>query len=151
LPADGNDLSVYDGFLRERETVHETSFSFLYLANVLGAMCGTLLTADVFVELFGFRRTLGIAGVTNGVIAATSLALGRWFTVYRRCPAGISLRGRLHRRTAEKRSGSSGEAVGSPAPDLCDSVFNGFTSMSLEVIWVRDSRRRWGRQCTPLR
>src|SRR5262245_34474658 len=42
-------------YVREREPTESHSFSYLYLANVLGAMSGTLLTAVVFVELFGFR------------------------------------------------------------------------------------------------
>src|SRR5450631_2105036 len=39
-------------FIRERDSRNAESFSFLYLANVLGAMCGTFLAALVFVELF---------------------------------------------------------------------------------------------------
>src|SRR5208337_2371201 len=48
------------------------SFSFLYLANVLGAMSGTILTAIVFVEMFGFHHTLWIAAAGNFVIAGIS-------------------------------------------------------------------------------
>jgi len=41
-------------YVRERDCKNTASFSFLYLANVLGAMSGTLLTAVVLVELLGF-------------------------------------------------------------------------------------------------
>src|SRR5215472_5694247 len=49
-----------------------TSFSFLYLANVIGAMTGTLASALVLVELFGFQRTWMIAAVGNFMIAGAS-------------------------------------------------------------------------------
>jgi spermidine synthase len=62
-------------FLRENDSDTQ-SFSFLYLANVLGAMTGTLLTSVVLIEVFGFRRTLWIAGGLNGLIAVISLILG---------------------------------------------------------------------------
>ena len=44
-------------------------FSYLYLANVLGAMVGALGSAYVFIELLGFSRTLLVAvGVNAGII-----------------------------------------------------------------------------------
>src|SRR5580700_6318124 len=39
-------------YIREQDSGQTTSFSFLYLANVLGAMSGTLLSAVVYIELF---------------------------------------------------------------------------------------------------
>src|SRR5579862_7604007 len=47
-------------YIREDERHDPKSFSFLYTANVLGAMTGTLLSAVVFIELLGFHKTLGI-------------------------------------------------------------------------------------------
>src|SRR5208283_4571676 len=44
-------------FIRERESGNTASFSFLYLANVLGAMSGTLLAALVWIEMVGFHHT----------------------------------------------------------------------------------------------
>ena len=41
-------------YVREQDQRNSESFSFLYVANVLGAMIGTLVTAFVLVELFGF-------------------------------------------------------------------------------------------------
>ena len=41
-------------FIKDQESSTETSFSFLYLANVIGAMCGTILTADVLGGTPGF-------------------------------------------------------------------------------------------------
>ena len=48
-------------YVRERDSQNTKSFSFLYLANVLGAMSGTFLTAIVLVELLGFHHTLWVA------------------------------------------------------------------------------------------
>ena len=53
------------------------AFSFLYLANVLGAACGTLASAFVLVELLGFRATLAIAVAVNVLVAATAFARSR--------------------------------------------------------------------------
>src|SRR5262245_26892895 len=63
-------------YVRERDPGNSQSFSFLYLANVLGAMFGTLLTALVLVELFGFHGTLGIAAAGNAVVVLISSYLG---------------------------------------------------------------------------
>jgi spermidine synthase len=117
-------------FIRQRESAHDTSFSFLYIANVIGAMCGTILTADVLVELLGFRNTLMVAGLTNFLIAAISVALGV----------------RSRNSAASRKdflAGPGGDAVpierGRTAAWIYGILFaTGFTSMSLEVIWVRD-------------
>src|SRR5581483_3740347 len=47
----------------------ERSFSYLYLANVLGAILGTLVPAFVLIELFGFAGTLHIASAANALLA----------------------------------------------------------------------------------
>src|SRR2546422_9342857 len=51
------------------------SFSYLYVANVLGATAGTIGSALVLIELFGFRGTLLVAASLNGLLAASALAL----------------------------------------------------------------------------
>lgn len=59
-----------------REQGEEPSgFSYLYLANVLGAMAGTFLTAVALIEIFGFHDTLRIAGAGNFTITIISFAL----------------------------------------------------------------------------
>jgi spermidine synthase len=47
-------------FVRTVDRTFETSFSFLYLANVVGAMCGTAITAGPS------RRALGISRHAHG-------------------------------------------------------------------------------------
>jgi spermidine synthase len=63
-------------FVKEVDRSSNQSFSFLYLANVIGAMFGTLVTAAVLIELLGFRHTLWVAGGFNLLIAAASVAIG---------------------------------------------------------------------------
>ena len=59
-------------YVREQDCQNTESFSFLYLANVLGAMSGTFLTAIVLVELLGFHHTLWVAAAGNFTIAFIS-------------------------------------------------------------------------------
>lgn len=119
-------------FLKERESEkNHSSFSFLYVANVIGAMFGTILTADVLVELLGFKKTLLVAGCTNFAITGISLWLSQ------RYPYKV----KKATRTKEK------VAVTASTPTLSAKevlwyytvlFVTGFTSMSLEVIWVRN-------------
>ena len=62
-------------YVRERDTEQSESFSFLYLANVLGAMGGTLLSAIVLIEVLGFTHTLWFAAVGNFGIALIALTI----------------------------------------------------------------------------
>src|ERR1700687_2902094 len=75
--------------VRERDPENTRSFSYLYLANVLGAMSGTLLTAIVLVEVFGFKHTLWIAAAANFSIALIS----GWLAWRQRSSAGRVLSG----------------------------------------------------------
>lgn len=106
----------------------ERSFSALYLANVLGAAAGTLASAFVLIELFGFRGTLSIAASGNASIAAAALLLAlRW-----KDSAAAAL------------SPEAGPGAGSGVMPAARSRFalaalfvTGLTSMALEVVWVR--------------
>ena len=52
----------------------QRSFSFLYLANVIGAVAGAI--APLFlIELYGFRSTMRVATACNLIIAASAFAL----------------------------------------------------------------------------
>jgi spermidine synthase len=116
-------------FVRESEDRFTGSFSFLYLANVLGAMCGTLMTALVLVEAFGFRHTLWIAACGNLLIAAASTGLA-WFrrgaVVFRPNEHGVA-------------SGTSqAQPVGLSVRMIRWLLFStGFCSMAMEVVWSR--------------
>jgi len=52
-----------------------SSFSFLYVANLVGALLGTLVSAFVMIELLGFRGTLHVALALNLTLALGALLL----------------------------------------------------------------------------
>ena len=64
---------------REGLAGSERSFSYLYLANVLGATSGTLVSAFVLVEIFGFAATLLVTALVNVLLAG---AATWWLTEY---------------------------------------------------------------------
>ena len=103
----------------------ERSFSYLYLANVLGAATGTIVSALFLIELVGFRRTLFVAGALNLLVAAAATALS--FRI-ERAPV-----------TAVQPPGPA-EALNTlfVGNSLLALLFlSGLTSMAFEVVWVR--------------
>jgi spermidine synthase len=112
-------------YVREQEKESAKSFSFLYFANVLGAMSGSILTVLVLVEVLGFVHTLVFAAAGNVLIAAVSVGLG--FKSLRRetksfpSPAAPAL-----------TSGAAGSRL---APWILFST--GFSAMAMEVVWTR--------------
>lgn len=118
-------------YARERNRGSTDSFSYLYLANVLGAMSGCLLTAVVFVEIFGFRQTLWIAAVINFAIAA----LSGW--VAWRQPRPTSEASARKAKGAPKSSKHRATRA-SGARFIKWILFStGFAAMGMEVIWAR--------------
>jgi len=130
-------------FVKKREAsgnFQATSFSYLYQANIVGALCGVILTTTVLVEYVGFSMTLLISASFNLLIAIAS------FTVV------YYLR-------------SSADHSNTPAPRLTDRIvvdaesfpviselsasgtklthseiilfMSGFVSMAAEVVWTR--------------
>jgi spermidine synthase/MFS family permease len=98
------------------------SFSYLYLANVLGAGLGTLASAFVLIELFGFRGTALIAASLNALLAATALAL----SLVRVGGGSLPDVGAGHAPSAESANSIPWLLFGT-----------GLASMGLEVVWVR--------------
>jgi spermidine synthase len=117
-------------YVREEAADQADSFSYLYFANVLGAMTGTIVTAFVLVELFGFHDTLTLAATGNFAIAALSV--------------GIGWKGRRADRTPSS-STAAAEAVpqNSPAGPADGRLIRwilfttGFSAMAMEVVWTR--------------
>ncbi|HSV16238.1 MAG TPA: hypothetical protein VLI90_18390 [Tepidisphaeraceae bacterium] len=119
-------------FVKEKDAKRSDSFSFLYVANVLGAMLGTALTAIVLVEVLGFHHTLWVAAGGNFLIALTSSWLG--------VAEGAS---------PQPREGDPSEDSGAATRTLVTSdrladplskslLFStGFLSMAMEVVWSR--------------
>jgi spermidine synthase len=107
----------------------EDGFSYLYLANVLGALAGTLLTPVALVELLGFRGTLVVGLVAN------------W------CAAAVAFRLSLHKDAGQIIESAPQLQVPQPAlgqtppvPSaftLCILFTTGLASMGMEVVWTR--------------
>ena len=121
-------------YVRERDPENTESFSFLYLANVLGAMAGTLLTAFVLVEVLGFRHTLWVAAAGNFLITGVSL----WLAASRQ--ADHSLQTTEHGpRTTDHGLRTTDNDSKHLSPQLVLGIlfWTGFASMAMEVVWIR--------------
>lgn len=101
------------------------SFSFLYLANVLGALLGTCLPL-ILIERFGFHKTLGVGSVFNFLLVVMSIALS----------FGSRSGDRVMSTEAASRTIVSVQS--SEANRLLWLLFGtGLTSMAAEIVWVR--------------
>jgi predicted membrane-bound spermidine synthase len=99
------------------------SFSYLYMANVTGAVAGTILPL-LLIELLGFRGTLSVGTVCNCLIALAALMLSR----------------RAPRAAMTESAEPTPEPAKSAAPGgslLLLLFLTGLTSMGMEVVWVR--------------
>ena len=117
---------------RDRRLESRRSFSFLYLANVFGAVAGSLIPLAL-IELWGFSRTLQFGMLLNVAICGAAFRLAGKQTP----PAGAS--------------SSDGGPVAEPAAAgfsfnlrqiLANSTLwllfaTGLTSMGMEVVWTR--------------
>jgi spermidine synthase len=113
-------------YIRECKEHDPQSFSFLYVANVLGAMSGTLLTAIVFIEVFGFHETLQIAAAGNFCIALTS----GWLGLRQGAPASAN--------GNAPATAAFSTADRTSVPFIRWILFStGFCAMAMEVTWTR--------------
>jgi spermidine synthase len=114
-------------YVREHDGGNTESFSFLYLANVLGAMTGTFYTAVVLVEKLGFRHTLWVAAAANFTIAFISLCLA-W-----------EQRRKLKTATAteEQAVPPAMTVAGAAGVNRLILFSTGFIAMAMEVVWSR--------------
>ena len=101
------------------------SFSYLYMANVTGAVIGTRIPLFL-IELYGFCGTLRIGAICNAVLAASAVGLAVW-----QRGQGEAL-GR-EPRTAHARA----EGAFSARRSLWLLFATGLTSMGMEVVWIR--------------
>jgi spermidine synthase len=116
-------------FIRGLAQADSKSFSYLYLANVVGAMAGASLTALVLIEMFGFRRTLLYTALLNLIVAMVAFQLPR-----------LARRMSGHPPPRSKPSSSIITRVdGAWSPDqrLMLLLATGFTSLAMEVVWTR--------------
>lgn len=115
------------GYVRECEGQNTDSFSFLYTANVLGAMAGVSYSAIVLIEKLGFHRTLWVAAAANFTIAFVSACLG-W----------------QHQKSSANFPEIAGSIESGPVPEPSPKKLTkwilfstGFASMAMEVVWTR--------------
>jgi spermidine synthase len=147
----GTTFPLMMAFVRENES-DTRSFSFLYLANVIGAMTGTLMTAGVLIEVFGFRQTLWIAGGLNALVGAVAAILGvhTGWREWADSPDGNAVSpsqgmARSESSVPENAETLRGESISSQAQgvSLPQSrlhlvlFMTGFISLALEVVWTR--------------
>ena len=116
--------SFSDSFKNER------TFSYLYLANTVGATCGVILTAVFLIEIFGFSMTLFIAATLNALIAFSMLYVSR------KIPSESET---LFQKIKDKvESIEKTQSLSSKHRMFLVILFTtGAFSMGLEVIWVR--------------
>ena len=105
----------------------ERSFSYLYLANVLGALIGTLSTAWILIELLGFQGTLLVAGALNLALAVCAYAMSR----------NLDSTGLPSKPIAGKASARRLYSLPSNA-SLAFLFTTGLVSMGMEVVWIRE-------------
>lgn len=108
------------------------SFSFLYLANVMGAVLGSFLPL-LLIEPYGFHKTLLIGALLNVAIAVSAFVL--------------SLKSpQVLRRTATSSEPTTSEATPSESlygatdsrrPVLALLFTTGLATMGMELIWIR--------------
>ncbi len=105
---------------------NRNSFSYLYLANVLGALAGATLPL-LLIEEFGFLRTLRIGAVLNAAIAACAVLQSRSLSSPNvQSVAGTASSGTL--RNGETRRSARNRWL----------LFTtGLTTMGMEVVWIR--------------
>ena len=102
----------------------ESSFSYLYLANVIGAAAGTLLSAYALIEWLGFRGTLGLAAALNAAIAAAAYGLSLKSSMAGGAEPLPEIAPRSERGAGDRR--------------LLPLLFvTGFAAMGMEVVWMR--------------
>ena len=104
------------------------SFSYLYVANVVGATAGTLASAFVLIELLGFRGTLVFTAGLNAMLAVAAFLLN-----VRPSPSPAA-----PRAAEEAAPGRVGRRDSLDGPRLLWALFaTGLVSMAMEVVWVR--------------
>lgn len=108
------------------------SFSYLYTANVAGAVAGTVFPLFL-IELLGFHGTLRAGAACNGLIAILALTVSKQMT-----PREMTS------EDARKEVGDVPQTAHDHAPTITGKkpllallFATGLTSMGMEVVWVR--------------
>jgi spermidine synthase len=99
------------------------SFSFLYLANVLGAVAGAVLPLFL-IELYGFQGTLRVGALLNATIAASAFV--------------VTLASRARSAGPESQAAAPVSAELGQRKSVRVLLFmTGLVTMGMEVVWIR--------------
>ena len=98
-------------------------FSYLYLANVLGATAGATIPL-LIIEVWGFSGTLRTGAVLNGLLAVSATLM--------------SFRRSGDRPETVPAVAAASSADKPPASLLTLLFTTGLTSMGMEVVWIRE-------------
>jgi len=98
------------------------SFSFLYKANVAGAIAGTIFPLAL-VELLGFQNTLKVGAASNFLIGISAIVLSRCLWHKESVPIEQSVK--------EERTSGREKII------LALLFLSGLSSMGMEIVWVR--------------
>jgi spermidine synthase len=113
-------------FIRRVRPSEIAGFSFLYVANVVGAAAGAALTAGLLVELLGFRGSSMLAALVNFTIAAVALFLGGLFP------------GEAWATRQQGDQIDHGQMASESLRWISLVLFTtGFASLAMEVVWTR--------------
>ncbi|MBN1383799.1 MAG: fused MFS/spermidine synthase [Elusimicrobia bacterium] len=121
----GATVPLMMAFIKEFNRDNTRGFSYLYLANVIGAMCGTIFTAVFLIELLGLLGTLLVAVCCNFGIAVVAFVLNS------REPYRKSVDMAEQIITADIKPLARSNIM------LSILFITGFTSMAMEVVWTR--------------
>ena len=116
----------------------QRSFSFLYLANVLGAVAGALVPL-LLIEILGFTGTLQVGMLLNLVICGAAVRLGSQQTPPAAAHDNSSDKSSDNRQAVPDAAAqaSLGWAPMFRDPTLWLLFATGLTSMGMEVVWIR--------------
>jgi spermidine synthase len=99
------------------------SFSFLYVANVFGAIGGALIPLYM-IEMHGFRGTLRMGAVLNAIIASSAFALSFSYP--------------QHGRVAKPHDMSTPSGQMKQSKSVLLLLFTtGLATMGMEIVWIR--------------
>jgi spermidine synthase len=106
------------------------SFSYLYLANVLGAVVGATVPL-LLIELYGFRGTLKVGAVCNAALALSAILLSAVHAMHSRRDVASYVSTTNHVPSTDRTS-----ATDTTKP-LILLFLTGLASMGMEVVWIR--------------
>ncbi len=107
---------------RDSQGESRRSFSFLYLANVMGAVGGAML-APILIELYGFHGTLRTGSILNVLIFVSAMV--------------FSLRTTRQSTGAAAPAANPAIHLGRDKSALVLLFTTGLVTMGMEVIWIR--------------